>query len=109
MEERTAVRIVSEQLTSIPKSVMFLQSPTPVQIIGQLIMLTNHMKYVCQHETNLDLEISLEQAESCADRYIKRHNIRIDDELMGETTGVTRIKRDREQLAGSNVPLSVSL
>ena len=33
MEERTAVRIVGEQLTSIPKSVMFLQSPTPSSLL----------------------------------------------------------------------------
>lgn len=111
MEERTAVRIVSEQLTCTPKSVMFLQSPTPVQIIGQLVMLTNHMKYVCYHETNLDLEISLEQAESCADRYIQRHDIRIEDEYMGKTTGVNKLReRDRgEQPAGSGIPLSVTL
>ena len=111
MEERTAVRIVSEQLTSIPKSVMFLQSPTPVQIIGQLVMLTNHMKYVCQHETNLDLEISEEQADSCAERYIKKHNLRVEGEFMGETTGVTTVtaRADREQCAGSTVPLSVTL
>lgn len=78
MEERTAVRIVSEQLCAIPKSVMFLQSPTPVQIIGQLLMLTEHMKYVCDHETSLDLEISLEQAERCASQFIKRNDICVD-------------------------------
>lgn len=111
MEERTAVRIVSEQLASIPKSVMFLQSPTPVQIIGQLVMLTNHMKYVCQHETNLDLEISEEQADSCAERYIKKHGLRVEDDFMGESTGVTTVtaKADRVQRAGSTVPLSVTL
>lgn len=83
MEERTAVRIVGEQLNATPKSVMFLQSPTPVQVIGQLLMLTNHMTYVCHHETALDLEISLDQAEGCASRYFKRHNIQIDDDFMG--------------------------
>ena len=111
MEERTAVRIVAEQLGSIPKSVMFLQSPTPVQIIGQLVMLTTHMKYVCHHETNLDLEISLEQADSCAERHIKKLGLRVDDKFIGETTGVATVTTtaDREELAGSSVPLSVRL
>ena len=111
MEERTAVRIVAEQLSSVPKSVMFLQSPTPIQIIGQLLMLTDHMKYVCHHETCLDLEISSEQAESCANRYIKRHNIRVDDEYMGKTPGAatsSRIETEHEQHA-NGVAVSVSL
>lgn len=106
MEERTAVRIVAEQLTSVPKSVMFLQSPTPVQIIGQLLMLTNHMKYVCHHETSLDLEISRDQAEGCATRYFKRHNIRVaddlvvqvDDDLMGSSGVATLDAGDRKSV-----------
>jgi hypothetical protein len=72
MEERTAVRIVSDQLDSIPKSVMFVPSPTPLQIIGQLQMLTNHMTFVCEHQSSLDLEISPEQAQRCAESYVKR-------------------------------------
>jgi hypothetical protein len=75
MEERTAVRIVSDQLSSTPKSVMFVPSPTPLQIIGQLQMLTNHMKFVCEHHTSLDLEISPEQAQRCADSYMKRNKL----------------------------------
>lgn len=107
MEERTAVRIVAEQLSSIPKSVMFLQSPTPVQLIGQLVMLTSHMKYVCQHDSNLDLEISLEQAEQCADSYFKRHNLRIEDDCSGGGTGIT--KRIKTNKTATSVPLSVTL
>ncbi|CAB9512599.1 expressed unknown protein [Seminavis robusta] len=95
MEERTAVRIVAEQLTAIPKSVMFLHNPTPIQIIGQLIMLTNHMKYVCRHETSLDLEISSDQAESCAERYFKRHNIHFDTEYIGATPSGGHLVVDR--------------
>lgn len=72
MEERTAVRIVAQQLEAIPKSVMFIQAPTPKQIIGQLEMLVGHMKYVCEQKTNLDLEISMEQADRSADHYLKR-------------------------------------
>jgi len=74
MEERTAVRIVSEQLSATPKSVMFMNNPTPTQIIGQLSMLTNHMKFVCSHGSSLDLEISPEQAERCAASYLKKRH-----------------------------------
>jgi hypothetical protein len=106
MEERTAVRIVGEQLSAIPKSVMFLQSPTPVQVIGQLLMLTNHMTYVCHHETSLDLEISLDQAEGCASRYFKRHNIRVDGDFMG-SSGVAALEAESEHTNG--VAVSVRL
>jgi hypothetical protein len=66
MEERTAVKIVSNQLMALPKSVMFISSPTPEQLIGQLCMLEMHMKYICTHTAALDLEISPQQAEKCA-------------------------------------------
>jgi hypothetical protein len=66
MEERTAVRIVAEQLSATPKSVTFLTAPTPTQIIGQLAMLTSNMPHVSAHSTSLDLEITAEQAETCA-------------------------------------------
>ena len=66
MEERTAVKIVAEQLMALPKSVMFISSPTPEQLVGQLSMLESHMKYICTHVSSLDLEISPQQAEKCA-------------------------------------------
>ena len=66
MEERTAVKIVSSQLEALPKSVMFITSPSPEQLIGELIMLTGHMKYICNSLKSLDLEISPQQAEKCA-------------------------------------------
>lgn len=72
MEERTAVKIVSDQLSSTPKSVMFLSNPTPTQIIGQLTMLTHHMAFVCDNPQHLDLEISLKQAEKCAQSYLSK-------------------------------------
>ena len=72
MEERTAVKIVSDQLSSTPKSVMFLSNPTPTQIIGQLTMLTHHMGFVCDNARDLDLEISLKQAEKCAQSYLSK-------------------------------------
>ena len=62
MEERTAVQIVSEQLSAIPKSAMLLSFPTPTQILGQLAMLTSQMGYVCNHSDSLDLEMSPNQA-----------------------------------------------
>lgn len=66
MEERTAVKIVANQLGAHPKSVMFLSSPNPMQLIGQLAMLTEHMKFVNEHELDLDIEISYDQAENKA-------------------------------------------
>jgi hypothetical protein len=72
LEERTAVKIVSDQLVCTPKSVMFLSNPTPTQIIGQLTMLTHHMKFVCKNKRDLDLEISLKQAEKCAQGYLAK-------------------------------------
>ena len=72
MEERTAVRIVAEQLSSVPKSVMFVQSPTPTQIIGQLEMVAGHMKYICGQKSNIDLEITVAQANRSAEHYLKR-------------------------------------
>lgn len=69
-EERTAVNIVSGQLDAIPKSVMFMNSPSPAQIIGQLHMLTHHMDYVCDGKSSLDLQISAEQADRFAATYL---------------------------------------
>lgn len=76
MEERTAVKIVSGQLDATPKSVMFLSLPTPAQIIGQLTMLTHHMSFVCDHASELDLEISEKQADKCAQSYLERNKER---------------------------------
>jgi hypothetical protein len=78
-EERTAVRIVSEQLGATPKSVMFVQTPTPSQIVGQLVMLTEYMQYVCEHGTSLDLEINAKQAEQCASLHLDKEKLQVDD------------------------------
>jgi hypothetical protein len=75
IEERTAVRIVSDQLDATPKSVKFLTNPTPNQIIGQLVMLTHHMAYVGEYKSDLDLEISSRQAEKCALGYLHRRGL----------------------------------
>jgi len=71
MEERTAVKIVAGQLSCVPKSVMFITSPTPIQLIGQLTMLTGQMKFVCESKKTLDLEINAQQAQKCADIFFK--------------------------------------
>jgi len=75
LEERTAVKIVSEQLSAVPKSVMFLTSPTPIQLLGQLSMLTNQMHYVCHHSESLDLEIHPEQAIKCGEAFLGRSTL----------------------------------
>jgi hypothetical protein len=75
IEERTAVKIVSDQLDALPKSVKFIYSPTPIQIIGQLTLLTHHMKFVCDHVEELDLEITVRQAEKCASGYLTKRGL----------------------------------
>lgn len=82
MEERTAVSIVSGQMDALPKSVKFLAAPTLLQIIGQLYMLTNHMQFVCESTKALDLHITLEQADQCAQTYLKEHNVQYDETIV---------------------------
>lgn len=98
LEERTAVNIVSGQLSAVPKSVMFLNSPSPLQIIGQLHMLTDHMRFLCENPKTLDLQISAEQAERCAASYLKKHRVSYDHTMIPNY--VPRIRRE--------VPLSAS-
>jgi hypothetical protein len=76
-EERTAVGIVSGQLAALPKSVMFLNSPSPQQIIGQLHLLTSHMEYVCDSSKKLDLQISPQQADRFAQTYLEHHYLQM--------------------------------
>jgi hypothetical protein len=72
LEERTAVRIVAGQLNCTPKSVMFLSAPSPLQLIGQMHMLTHHMQFICDTRKTLDLEITSDQAQRCASSYMKK-------------------------------------
>lgn len=83
MEERTAVRIVADQLSATPKSVMFVPAPTPLQILGQLQMLTQHMAFVCSHATSLDLEMNADQAQRHAESFLKKnkHDHRLTTDL----------------------------
>ena len=81
-EERTATNIVAKQLGALPKSVMFLNAPTPLQIIGQLEMLTEHMRYVCESRKSLDFKITKDQADRFSSAYLKRHRIQYDSTLV---------------------------
>lgn len=95
MEERTAVRIVSDQLDTTPKSVMFVQSPNPYQIVGQLRLLTKHMDYVCKNGSTLDLEITLDQAIDSAKAYFQEigcPNLATDD-LVTEISKASALRR----------------
>jgi hypothetical protein len=111
-EERTAVRIVSEQLNAIPKSVMFISAPTPGKIIGQLHMLTSHMRFVCNHISSLDLEISSDQAERCAQSYLKRRRIvGMSDRDVVHTVSELLIQRQSSEESGADetdVNISIS-
>jgi hypothetical protein len=75
LEERTAVKIVSAQFKAVSKSVKFMASPSPLQILGQLTMLTTHMQFVCDATSELDLEISADQANrSARDHFMNNNN-----------------------------------
>lgn len=93
IEERTAVKIVSDQLDALPKSVKFLNNPTPCQIVGQLTMLTHHMKFVCENEEELDLEISSKQAEKCAQGYLARRGMSVPEGLKKSSDSPTILQR----------------
>mmetsp|Transcript_22410 Transcript_22410/g.21544 ORF Transcript_22410/g.21544 Transcript_22410/m.21544 type:complete len:283 (-) Transcript_22410:246-1094(-) len=92
MEERTAVKIVAAQLSCIPKSVKFVTCPTPSDLIGQLKMLTDYMKYVCENKSPLDLEISPRRAHKCGESYIQQ-NMPIQEEKRNIDTISSRIPR----------------
>jgi hypothetical protein len=104
MEERTAVRIVADQLTATPKSVMFVHSPTPLHIIGQLHMLRNHMKFVCQNGDSLDLEISPDQAQQFASSYLKNLSKTVKDaeNILSLSTDLTELVRCRRRKSASS-------
>ena len=104
MEERTAVRIVADQLSSTPKSVMFVQSPTPTQIIGQLEIVSNHMKFLGSHVNELDLEISRNQADRSADSYMRRVHKK-GDRTLADDLGKMLIHRTASS-ESSDVPIA---
>lgn len=111
MEERTAVKIVSGQLTAVPKSVMFISSPSPVQLIGQLNMLAGHMKFVCEHSSSLDLEISPHQAQKCAEAYIQKNKSLASvasEQVGGNSGGVGYFPRIRRTGSSSSDAVAVT-
>lgn len=83
MEERTAVKIVASQLEATPKSVMFISSPSPTHLIGQLTMLTSRMEFVCMHDNALDLEISPQQAQKAAETYLQKVKTKVNANTSG--------------------------
>lgn len=81
-EERMAVSIVSGQLDALPKSIKFMASPSLLQIIGQLHLLTNHMQFVCDSTKSLDMHITTEQADEYAASYLRDENLAYDDTIV---------------------------
>jgi hypothetical protein len=101
LEERTACNIVSRQFSATAKSIMFMNSPSLLQIIGQLHMLTNHMKFVCENTSSLDLQITSEQADRCAYSYLKKHEISYDHTIIPNYVPRIRQPSPREMVTGS--------
>jgi len=81
-EERMAVSIVSGQLDALPKSVKFMGSPSLLQIIGQLHLLTNHMRFVCESTKSMDMHITTEQADQYAQSYLRDKNLAYDERIV---------------------------
>jgi hypothetical protein len=98
-EERTAVKIVSGQLDARSKSVKFLPAPTLLQIIGQMYMLTNHMQFVVDSEKPLDMHITQQQADQCAETYLREYSVGYDDSVIPNY--VPRSRKTVAEFAGA--------
>lgn len=81
-EERLAVSIVSGQLDAVPKSIKFMPSPSLLQIIGQLHLLTKHMQFVCESTKSLDMHITEEQADQYAKTFLQEKRIYYDNNII---------------------------
>lgn len=93
-EERMAVSIVSGQLDALPKSIKFMPSPSLLQIIGQLHLLTNHMQFVCESTKSLDMHITVEQADQYAENFLRDENFVYDENIVP-----TYVPRSRKGLS----------
>jgi hypothetical protein len=102
-EERTAVKIVSGQLDARYKSVKFLPGPTLLQVIGQLYMLTNHMQFVFDSNKPLDMHITQQQADQCAETYLRDYNIHYDESIVPNY-----IPRSRKSVGNRNNSVAVA-
>jgi hypothetical protein len=102
-EERTAVKIVSGQLDARYKSVKFLPGPTLLQVIGQLYMLTNHMQFVFDSTKPLDMHITQQQADQCAETYLRDYNIHYDESIVPNY-----IPRSRKSVGNRNNSVAVA-
>jgi len=89
-EERMAVSIVSGQLDAVPKSIKFMSSPSLLQIIGQLHLLTNHMQFVCESTKSLDMHITKKQANQYAETYLREERVHYDDTIIPSYVPRTR-------------------
>lgn len=68
-EERSACKIVSKQLNSIPKTIKFLPSPAPIQILGQLELVHKYLDEVMNSQFSLDINITEDQARLSVDSF----------------------------------------
>ncbi|VEU36032.1 unnamed protein product [Pseudo-nitzschia multistriata] len=93
-EERMAVSIVSGQLDALPKSIKFMSSPSLLQIIGQLHLLTNHMEFVCESAKSLDMHITKVQADQYAQSYLRDENLVYDERIVPAFVPRTRRELD---------------
>jgi len=57
-DERTAVQIAASQLSASSKSVKFIKYPSPIEIMGQLSIISSVLNYICGNLKDMDVEIS---------------------------------------------------
>uniref|UniRef100_A0A7S1FMK9 Uncharacterized protein n=1 Tax=Corethron hystrix TaxID=216773 RepID=A0A7S1FMK9_9STRA len=72
MDERTAVKVVASQLNTSSKSIKFIQQPSPIQIIGQLSIITSQLAHICDDEEDIDVEISEPHAVEVAESILNK-------------------------------------
>lgn len=63
-EERTAVKIAAGQLDATSKSIKFVDLPNPEQLRKQVETITSWLTWVCSHNTELDLMLMSNSADS---------------------------------------------
>mmetsp|Transcript_38603 Transcript_38603/g.89692 ORF Transcript_38603/g.89692 Transcript_38603/m.89692 type:complete len:174 (-) Transcript_38603:86-607(-) len=70
MDEYKATLIVGKQLSAVTKSVKFIQSPTPVELVGQLAVLSKFLRAVCLPHQKKDFKMSSGLALEAAKQYL---------------------------------------
>jgi len=61
---------VANQLNAVPKTIKMLQSPTPLQILGQLELVHQYLHELVSNEGPLDIVLSEEQTKRCIEWYM---------------------------------------